>query len=383
MNALMVSEYRKLATLRSTWWALFLAPIIAAVAAGVGVHFAPATDHLVVTQAARGVAEPLWLVVTVIAILAGAGEFQHRTILTTLLASPRRTTVLVAKAGVIAGYGAMLTALGMGAAVMSSVTTANLEGVAIGAGGPEAWRGLVGGILVGCPVRHARQRARHDHAQHRPRPDHPPALALRLRGHPPRDHSTTHGLGMDTQRCGQSHRSPRRANPQRTSRRSAPVRLRRARRSGCRLDVPSPRPCLTSGRPTVFTCDQHFTPPKGERHDSDPQPGRREEASHRLRHRPRPQRHPRCCPGRPPEQRRRFAAAHPGHRRRDRAPHTRVADGWIRSRGSCGRPDRTHLLRHRPPDRRSRGRDRGGGERHPRLGYGLLRAGVSVRATGS
>ena len=150
MNALIVSEYRKLATLRSTWWALFLAPIIAAVAAGVGVHFAPATDHLVVTQAARGVAEPLWLVVTVIAILAGAGEFQHRTILTTLLASPRRTTVLVAKAGVIAGYGAMLTALGMGAAVMSSVTTANLEGVAIGAGGPEAWRGLVGGILVGA-----------------------------------------------------------------------------------------------------------------------------------------------------------------------------------------------------------------------------------------
>jgi ABC-2 type transport system permease protein len=150
MNALAVSEYRKLATLRSTWWALVLAPVAAAVAAGVGVHLTPGTDHLAVTQAARGVAEPLWLVVTVVAILAGAGEFQHRTIVTTLLASPRRTAVLGAKAGVIAAYGAVLTSLGMGAAVMSSVTTANLEGRAIGAGGPEAWWGLVGGILVGA-----------------------------------------------------------------------------------------------------------------------------------------------------------------------------------------------------------------------------------------
>jgi hypothetical protein len=81
MSALIVSEYRKLATPRSTWWALLLAPFTAAVAAGVGVHLAPASDHLVLTQAARGVAEQLWLLVTAIAILASAGEFQHRTVL--------------------------------------------------------------------------------------------------------------------------------------------------------------------------------------------------------------------------------------------------------------------------------------------------------------
>jgi ABC-2 type transport system permease protein len=151
MNAALVtSEYRKLATLRSTWWALLLAPMTAAVVTGVGVHLAPSTDHLMVTQAARGVAAPLWLVVTVIAILAGAGEFQHRTILSTLLAAPRRTALLGAKAVVIAVYGAVLTALGMGAAAVSSITTANFEGVPIGAGGPQAWRGVAGAILVGA-----------------------------------------------------------------------------------------------------------------------------------------------------------------------------------------------------------------------------------------
>jgi ABC-2 type transport system permease protein len=150
MNALIVSEYRKLATLRSTWWALLLAPVTAAVVAGVGVHLAPATDHLVVTDAARGVVEPLWLVVTVIAILAGAGEFQHRTILPTLLASPRRMALLGAKAAVIAGYGAAVTALGMGTAVLSSLTTGNLQGVSMGAGNPAAWKSLLGGILVGA-----------------------------------------------------------------------------------------------------------------------------------------------------------------------------------------------------------------------------------------
>src|SRR3954462_12907165 len=141
MTGQIVSEYRKLLTLRSTRWALVLAPIGAAVIAGAGVHLAPATDHLRLTEAARGVAEPLWLLVTVIAILASAGEFQHRTILTTLLATPRRTSVLVAKAAVIAGYGAVLTAIGLGAAVMASLITAGLEGASMGAGAPGAWWG--------------------------------------------------------------------------------------------------------------------------------------------------------------------------------------------------------------------------------------------------
>ena len=150
MRALMVCEYRKLATLRSTWWALLLAPLTAAVVAAVGVHLAPVSDHLVVTEAARAVAEPLWLVVIVIAILASAGEFQHRTILTTLLAAPRRTVGLGAKAAAIAGYGALLTGLGLAAALLSTIVTANVEGEALHAGQSSAWTGLVGGILVGA-----------------------------------------------------------------------------------------------------------------------------------------------------------------------------------------------------------------------------------------
>lgn len=40
MSALIAAEYRRLATLRSTWWAMVLAPATAAVVAGVGVHLA-------------------------------------------------------------------------------------------------------------------------------------------------------------------------------------------------------------------------------------------------------------------------------------------------------------------------------------------------------
>ena len=150
MNALIISESRKLATLRSTRYTLAVAPILSAVVAVVAVHLLPETDNLVVTEVARGTAEPMWFVVSVIAILAGAGEFQHRTILTTLLAAPHRTTVLAAKAVVIAAYGAVLTAVGMGAAVAASLLTAQFTGVPVQAGDATSWAGIAGAVVVGA-----------------------------------------------------------------------------------------------------------------------------------------------------------------------------------------------------------------------------------------
>jgi hypothetical protein len=150
MNRLIVTEYRKLSTLRSSWWVLALVPIIAAAVAAVGVHLAPPTDRLVVTAAAEGIAETAWFLVTVVAILASAGEFQHRTIVTTLLASPRRTEVLTAKAVIIAAYGAIVTALGIGAAVLSSFLTGRIDTVNVRLGTPGGWAGLAGAVLVGA-----------------------------------------------------------------------------------------------------------------------------------------------------------------------------------------------------------------------------------------
>jgi ABC-2 type transport system permease protein len=150
MNSAIKSEYLKLATLRSTRYTFGLAPLVAAAVAAVGVHLLPAADGLVLTDGPRGVAEAMWFIVSVVAILAGAGEFQHRTVLTTLLATPRRLTVLAAKAAVIAAYGAILTAVGMGACLTATLITASSEGVQIQVGDNASWAGLAGAALVGA-----------------------------------------------------------------------------------------------------------------------------------------------------------------------------------------------------------------------------------------
>jgi hypothetical protein len=107
-------------------------------------------DTIDVTQAARAVTAPIWFLVAIVAITAGAGEFQHHTIRTTLLSTPRRTEVLISKAMVIGGYGAAMTGLGMAAAIGAVLVTAQVDGVPVDAAGPAAWSGLVGAVLAGA-----------------------------------------------------------------------------------------------------------------------------------------------------------------------------------------------------------------------------------------
>jgi ABC-2 type transport system permease protein len=150
MNPLLLSEYRKLSTLRLPWLVLVAAPIFAALIATAGVRLLTGSETLVAAEAARAVTEPLWFLVTVVAILASAGEFQHRTIRTTLLATPRRASVLGAKAVVIAGYGALVTALGAGVAAVTGVAIAHIEGVPVDGGRFVDWGGVAGAVLVGA-----------------------------------------------------------------------------------------------------------------------------------------------------------------------------------------------------------------------------------------
>ena len=74
----------------------------------------PTTEHTAVslTNLATAAAAPLWFLAVVVAVLASAGEFQHRTIQPTLLQTPRRGRLLAAKTLVAAGYGAIITLLG-------------------------------------------------------------------------------------------------------------------------------------------------------------------------------------------------------------------------------------------------------------------------------
>src|SRR3712207_8113559 len=52
----------------------------------------------------------LWFGAVIVAVLATAGEYHHRTIVGTLIQAPRRGRLLTAKAVVLAAYGSLLAA---------------------------------------------------------------------------------------------------------------------------------------------------------------------------------------------------------------------------------------------------------------------------------
>ena len=152
MRTRVTSEYLKLRTLRLPTVLLALGAVFS-IAVGIGGVLIQKTGNTVdVTQAARAVTAPIWFLVAVVAITAGAGEFQHHTIRTTLLSTPRRIKVLISKAVVIGGYGAAMTALGMAASIGAVLVTAQIDGVPVDAAGPAAWSGLAGAALAGALI---------------------------------------------------------------------------------------------------------------------------------------------------------------------------------------------------------------------------------------
>jgi ABC-2 type transport system permease protein len=152
MRTLLTSEYLKLRTLRLPSLLLALGMVFSAAIGVGGILMQNAGATVDITQAARAVTAPMWFLVTVVAILASAGEFQHHTIRTTLLSAPRRTDVLVSKAVVIGGYGAAMTALGMAASIAAVLVTAQVNGVPLDAGSPAAWSGLAGAATAGALI---------------------------------------------------------------------------------------------------------------------------------------------------------------------------------------------------------------------------------------
>ena len=67
-----------------------------------------AGEPLRLTDLATAPAQAMWFLAIVSAVLASAGEFQHRTIRTTLLAAPHRGRLLAAKGAVAGAYGGLL-----------------------------------------------------------------------------------------------------------------------------------------------------------------------------------------------------------------------------------------------------------------------------------
>jgi ABC-2 family transporter protein len=111
--------------------------IFAALGAGfiafVVVHTAN-SEHTTVspTNLVTAVAAPLWFLAVVVAVVASAGEFQHRTIQPTLLQIPHRGRLLLAKTLAAAAYGAIITLLGTLSAIVVGLISMHITGTPTG-----------------------------------------------------------------------------------------------------------------------------------------------------------------------------------------------------------------------------------------------------------
>jgi len=144
-----LSELRKLTTLRLPWVLLSVAVLMSAVVGAVNVHELGDVTEVSYADVGLAATQPAWFLLVVAAVLAAAGEFQHRTVVTTLLSTPNRVSVLASKAAVATGFGAVLTTTAIATSVTSGAVTAAVDGLSIHAGGADEWWAVAGAVVVG------------------------------------------------------------------------------------------------------------------------------------------------------------------------------------------------------------------------------------------
>ena len=150
MKHLVSSEALKLRTLRLPWAMALIGAALSGVIGFVMVKVAVDTGETVsLADIAAGPAQPMWFFTVIVAVLATAGEFQHRTIQTTLLQAPRRGPVLAAKMIVLAAYGAALATLGAAAAAATGAVAMRGQGLHLDTSA-DLWRGVAGSVLLGA-----------------------------------------------------------------------------------------------------------------------------------------------------------------------------------------------------------------------------------------
>jgi ABC-2 type transport system permease protein len=150
LGAATVAEVRKLRSLRSTWAAGAVAAALSGVTGFAVVAIAAGEGRRAsLPEVAQSSVQGLWFVAIVLAVLLTAGEFQHRTIRTTLLGIPSRRVVLAAKAVVTAGLGALIVVLGTVIALASGGLAAAL-GDGAAAGSAREWAYVAAGVPLGA-----------------------------------------------------------------------------------------------------------------------------------------------------------------------------------------------------------------------------------------
>jgi ABC-2 type transport system permease protein len=140
MTAQLRFELLKLRTLRSTWVAV-AASVASSAALAILFVQSSAADGIALTAAQTALlpAQVMWFVGIAVAVLGTTGEFAHRTIRSTLLLTPSRSRVALAKAVVAAGSGALFVLVGGGVAAIAAIVAAAARGGSIPLGGPNEW----------------------------------------------------------------------------------------------------------------------------------------------------------------------------------------------------------------------------------------------------
>ena len=132
MRTIMGVELRKMFDTRSGFWLMASVVILAVIATGAVILFAPAEDQTYDSFAAA-IGIPMTIVLPIIAALSITSEWSQRTGLTTFTMVPSRGRVVIAKLldTVLIGIASILTALAVG--VLGNIVGSNLAGV------PTTW----------------------------------------------------------------------------------------------------------------------------------------------------------------------------------------------------------------------------------------------------
>jgi ABC-2 type transport system permease protein len=99
---------------------------------------------------ATAAAQPLWFLAVIVAVLATAAEFQHRTIESTLLQVPQRRRLIAAKTLTAAAYGATLTLIGTASAFSVGLLTMRVTAMPIQPIKPAVLITIAGTAIIGA-----------------------------------------------------------------------------------------------------------------------------------------------------------------------------------------------------------------------------------------